>query len=194
MEEIRNKEKQGKEVIEEAKISVKKIIEKFNENLKNIGKELLKANKKTQEMQSNVGKCPECKDGNLVIKKGKFGLFVACDQYPKCKTTFKLPSNALVKVTDNICKECNHPLVQVIRRGKKPQEICIHPDCPSKKIVENGESEKKVKVNGNGEIGKKCPKCGSELVLRKSFYGEFIGCSNYPKCRYTEKIEKKTEE
>ena len=30
-----------------------------------------------------------------------------------------------------------------------------------------------------------CPKCGSRLVKRKGKYGEFIGCSNFPKCRYT---------
>lgn len=33
----------------------------------------------------------------------------------------------------------------------------------------------------------KCPKCGSNLVERKGKYGNFIGCSNYPKCRYTKK-------
>lgn len=30
-----------------------------------------------------------------------------------------------------------------------------------------------------------CPKCGGGLVRRKGKYGEFVGCSNYPKCRYT---------
>ena len=31
----------------------------------------------------------------------------------------------------------------------------------------------------------KCPKCGGKLVLRSGQYGEFYGCSNYPKCKYT---------
>ena len=35
----------------------------------------------------------------------------------------------------------------------------------------------------------KCPKCGGQLVKRKGKYGEFIGCSNYPKCRYTKNKE-----
>lgn len=30
-----------------------------------------------------------------------------------------------------------------------------------------------------------CPKCGGTLILRKGKYGEFYGCSNYPKCKYT---------
>ena len=32
-----------------------------------------------------------------------------------------------------------------------------------------------------------CPKCGGQLVDRKGKYGAFVGCSNYPKCRYTKK-------
>ncbi|WP_425803601.1 NERD domain-containing protein [Desulfitobacterium sp. Sab5] len=30
-----------------------------------------------------------------------------------------------------------------------------------------------------------CPKCGGELILRKGKYGDFKGCSNYPKCRFS---------
>ncbi len=33
-----------------------------------------------------------------------------------------------------------------------------------------------------------CPKCGGKLVERSGKYGKFIGCSNYPKCKYTGKI------
>ena len=34
----------------------------------------------------------------------------------------------------------------------------------------------------------KCPKCGGDLVKRSGLHGEFYGCSNYPRCRYTRKI------
>ena len=38
-----------------------------------------------------------------------------------------------------------------------------------------------------------CPECGHELVRRKSRFGTtFVGCSNYPKCRYIKKEPKKT--
>ncbi len=37
-------------------------------------------------------------------------------------------------------------------------------------------------------IGKKCPQCGGELVKRKGRYGEFIACSNFPKCKYSRNI------
>lgn len=32
-----------------------------------------------------------------------------------------------------------------------------------------------------------CPKCGGNLITRNGKYGEFIGCSNYPKCKYIKK-------
>ncbi|HLC74633.1 MAG TPA: topoisomerase DNA-binding C4 zinc finger domain-containing protein, partial [Candidatus Nanoarchaeia archaeon] len=37
--------------------------------------------------------------------------------------------------------------------------------------------------------GKKCVKCGKDMVLRRSFYGQFWGCSGYPNCRSIEKLE-----
>lgn len=40
------------------------------------------------------------------------------------------------------------------------------------------------------ETDKICPECGKKLVVRKSRYGEFLGCSGYPKCKYIEKIKK----
>lgn len=38
-----------------------------------------------------------------------------------------------------------------------------------------------------------CPECGSQLVIRKSKYGEFIACSGFPKCRYIKKEEAPTD-
>lgn len=42
------------------------------------------------------------------------------------------------------------------------------------------QEKKKSKINNNI-----CPKCGSLLVLRNSKYGDFMGCSNYPECKFT---------
>lgn len=36
---------------------------------------------------------------------------------------------------------------------------------------------------------KKCPKCGGNLIERSGKYGKFLGCSNYPRCKYTEGIK-----
>ncbi len=39
--------------------------------------------------------------------------------------------------------------------------------------------------------GEKCPECENDLVIRKGKYGEFVGCSNYPKCKYIKKEKAK---
>ena len=41
------------------------------------------------------------------------------------------------------------------------------------------------------KTGETCPECGSDLVIRKGRYGEFVACSNYPSCKYIKKEEKK---
>lgn len=38
--------------------------------------------------------------------------------------------------------------------------------------------------------GEACPECGSDLVIRNGKYGEFVACSNFPKCRYIKKEQK----
>jgi len=42
------------------------------------------------------------------------------------------------------------------------------------------------------KTNKKCPKCGSPLVIRLGRFGRFYACSSFPKCKYTEPLEKKT--
>lgn len=46
---------------------------------------------------------------------------------------------------------------------------------------------KNIKANVDKKDISKCPKCGGTLVERESKYGKFIGCSNYPQCKYTRK-------
>jgi len=58
---------------------------------------------------------------------------------------------------------------------------------PFIKEVENGKKNiksQKVAI----PTGESCPKCGSELLKRKGRYGEFIACSGFPKCKYTQNI------
>ena len=53
-----------------------------------------------------------------------------------------------------------------------------------KKGVKNKIDKKVASIKTKGGV---CPKCGGELIMREGKYGGFIGCSNYPKCRYTQK-------
>lgn len=46
------------------------------------------------------------------------------------------------------------------------------------------------KIKNDNELVNKmiCPKCGNQLVKKTGKYGTFIGCSNFPKCKYTKKL------
>ena len=77
----------------------------------------------------------------------------------------------------------------IIKKRKAPQIICINPKCPEKLKEYTKEQKKEMQEIDTGKIEKKYPKCGKPLVVRKSIYGSFLGCSGYPKCRYTEKLK-----
>ena len=128
---ILHHKKHKEEILEESKKILTNILIKFKKNESNIGKELLEATRETQKKESIVGKCRNC-SGDLVFKKGKFGLFVACNNYPKCKTTFSLTKHDSAKPSNKTCKECGFPTVYIYRKGKRPFEYCINKNCKLK--------------------------------------------------------------
>ncbi len=183
MENIREKKQTPESVLDEAKKAVTKIVNEFKKHEKKVGKELSSANIETRDELSTIGKCPVCKEGDLQIRKGKFGMFIACNKYPDCKTTFSLPANALIRPAKKTCETCGYPMVISIRKGKRPQELCINMDCPAKDFT----PEIKQKIKDLEKNPQKCPRCQEgDLVVRRSLYGPFVACSRYPKCRYTE--------
>ncbi|MFH1682463.1 MAG: DNA topoisomerase I [Candidatus Woesearchaeota archaeon] len=180
MDQIRaGKHEEGK-VLDKAKLIIIKILDKFKGKEKDIGKELLKSIQETREKENRIGPCPVCKEGGLRMirsKKTKKS-FIACDRYPDCETTFPLPQGVLIKNTDKQCETCGHPMVNIISRGKRPQEVCINPKCKSK-----------VQAKSNEKEGTPCPKCKEgKLIIRRGIYGEFLACDKFPKCRYTERV------
>jgi DNA topoisomerase-1 len=57
---------------------------------------------------------------------------------------------------------------------------------PFSKKVEKAQEDMPVVKSGPEPIGRDCPKCGKELVIRYGRYGKFISCSGFPDCRHTE--------
>ena len=188
MEGITEGTRKSEDVLNEAKKKITEIMSDFKKQEKKIGKELLNANIETRNELTTLGKCPVCENGDLQIRKGKFGSFAACNKFPKCKTTFSLPSNALIKPAGKTCETCSYPMVLALKKGKRPTEFCLNPKCPTKHV--EGEAGKEAKEIAKGIIEKECPSCKEgKLVLRGSIYGKFYGCSLYPKCKYTEKLK-----
>jgi DNA topoisomerase I len=110
----------------------------------------------------------------MVLKRGRFGQFMACTGYPDCKTTRRLDQGKKVPdiPLDETCPQCGRNLI--LRHGRFGEFTSCsgYPDC------------KYVKQNF---IGMKCPSCKEgELVEKRARKGNtFYGCSNYPKCKFT---------
>ncbi|MBN1646103.1 DNA topoisomerase I [Candidatus Woesearchaeota archaeon] len=181
MEEIRQGRLKSETVLKEAESTLTGVLKKFKSKEKDIGKDLIAANKETETSLNTIGKCPKCREGTLMIKRSKFGRFIACDKYPDCTATFSLPKTGLIKATGKLCEKCNSPIIDIVRNRRR-SHLCINPEC---------ESKDQVKTVEDLAIEKPCPKCKGRLVIRKSIYGEFYGCSNYPKCRYSEPLNGK---
>ncbi|MEM7823976.1 MAG: DNA topoisomerase I [Candidatus Aenigmatarchaeota archaeon] len=61
---------------------------------------------------------------------------------PKCSTGYPLPFGATVQRLDKICDKCKTPIIQVVRKGKRPFRMCLDPKCETK--AEWGKPRKKV--------------------------------------------------
>jgi DNA topoisomerase I len=142
MEAIKSSNKELKEkedkIIEKAKKTITVISHDFEKNKEKVGQELLKANDELREKQreeNRLNTCPACNKGSLTIMYSKKTrrYFVACDQYPNCKTTFSLPPNGMIKKTEKNCEECGYPMLIRLTKGKRPWEFCFNPACKKNK-------------------------------------------------------------
>jgi DNA topoisomerase-1 len=118
--------------------------------------------------------CENC-GRTMVLKRGRFGQFMACSGYPDCKTTRRLDQGKKVPdiPLEEKCPECGRNMI--LRHGRYGEFTSCsgYPDC------------KYVKQNF---IGMKCPECKEgELVEKRARKrgNSFYGCSRYPKCKYT---------
>lgn len=133
-------------------------------------------------------KCPQCGE-HLVNKLGRFGRFIACSGYPKCKYSRPLETKAeekasevieadgtvrsLEKAETEICEKCGGKMVLKEGRFGKFLACENYPKCKTTKAIV-------------GKTGIKCPKCEKgELIERKTKKRRsFWGCSKYPECDY----------
>jgi DNA topoisomerase-1 len=88
--------------------------------------------------------------------------------------------------TDKLCEKCNSPMVIKIGRYGKFFACSNYPTC--KNTIKVEEVQQASAGDNNGvELTEKCPECGSPLVNKRGKYGAFVGCSNYPTCKYIKK-------
>ncbi len=137
----------------------------------------MRAIKKEVEETDEV--CDKCGSG-MVIRRGRFGRFMACSSYPTCKNTAELPSstNGAAQTTqqpqtETLCDKCGKPMA--VRRGRFGEFLACtgYPECKTTRPLAG--------------VVMDCPEdgCGGVIVQRRSRRGRvFFGCNNYPKCTF----------
>ena len=144
--------------------------------------------------------CEKCSQP-MIIKNSKRGEFLACAGYPKCKNTKSFTRDETGKITiiekpkpvetDIKCEKCGS--VMLIRNSRRgPFLACSgYPKCRNAKPLPE-ELKHKAPPPPPAEkpvmTDEKCEKCGAPMVKRRGRFGEFLGCSAYPKCKNIKKL------
>ncbi|MCQ2671645.1 type I DNA topoisomerase [Helicobacter pylori] len=131
----------------------------------------------SQKVHEKTGQsCPKC-GGELVKKNSRYGEFIACNNYPKCKYV-KQTENANDGANQELCEKCGGEMVQKFSRNGAFLACNNYPECKNTKSLKNTPNAKETIE------GVKCPECGGDIALKRSRKGSFYGCNNYPKCNF----------
>jgi len=129
--------------------------------------------------------CDNC-GSKMAIKFGRYGQFLACTNYPECKTTRDIPKihdeageQTAEAAAEETCENCGKPMV--LKRGRFGQFLACtgYPDCKTTRKIQKGQIAAPDVV-----LEEPCPKCGQNLVIKQGRFGPFTACSSYPKCKY----------
>ena len=130
--------------------------------------------------------CPKCGE-ELLLRSGRFGNFIACSGFPKCKYTEQVDSEGnkvepVVETSDQKCDKCGKDMI--IKNGRNGQFLACsdYPTCKNTKSIAVEEKTSDTP----------CPDCGGKISLKNSRRGPFWGCENYPDCKFISKFEPTT--
>jgi DNA topoisomerase-1 len=181
MEETLDKIAEGKVDWEKLLIDFyKEFMEQIEQGKKNIT---------SQKSAKPIGRnCPKC-GSELLLRIGRFGEFIGCSGFPKCKYTEQInedgtsaPSEKKEELAGEKCEKCGSEMVIKQGRNGKFLACSAYPKCKNTKSLQ---SEQKVSQTP-------CPKCGGKLLYKQSRRGAFWGCENYPECKFISKFEPTT--
>ncbi|MFA5927626.1 MAG: type I DNA topoisomerase [Patescibacteria group bacterium] len=165
---------------------IREFYEPFAKRLTEKNKEIDK--KDIIKEEATDEKCPECGNHNLVIRLGRYGKFLACPGYPKCKYSRPIESKTdekndlvisggetqrLADAENEKCDKCGGKMTLKEGRFGKFLACENYPTCKNTKTIAK-------------TSGMKCPDCEEgEVIERRTKRGKmFWGCSRYPECKY----------
>ncbi len=130
MDRIAEGKKTKEEVVSESRSVLSKILGQLSKHKEGISSEL----RKSVSRDNVLGKCPSC-GGNLIMIRMKKGTrFVGCSNYKNgCTQTYPLPRQGMITPLNKTCESCGTPVIKVKRKGKRAFEMCLDPNCETKK-------------------------------------------------------------
>jgi len=131
--------------------------------------------------------CPKCGESELLLRSGRFGNFIACSGFPKCKYTEQCDEEGnkvevKIETSDEKCDKCGQEMIVKNGRNGKFLACSGYPECKNTKSMESESKTSEVP----------CPDCGGKLIWKQSRRGSFWGCEKYPDCKFISKFEPTT--
>src|SRR4051812_37818574 len=148
-------------------------------------------NIKRQDVSAGLS-CVKCGTGELMIKFGRNGEFLACNRYPECDFTsdfhrdsegrILLEAASAPETSDVMCNLCGKPMIIKKSRFGPFLGCSGYPECKNTRRL--GKDGKPMPLPE--PTGVTCPQCNEgELMQRRGKFGRpFFGCNRYPKCNY----------
>ncbi len=91
-----------------------------------------------------VGECPKCgKQLRVIRSKKSKKRFVGCEGYPDCDSTYPLPQMGRLLPMHTVCPSCGSPKVKIFTPRRRPWELCLDPNCPTKEEYNKKRAAKK---------------------------------------------------
>jgi len=146
LDSIQSGEVTANTVVEGAKDLLGPVLSDFKEKERLIGAEIDEALRREAQKASFLGPCPACKNGEIrIVRNNETGKrFAGCSNFyaDLCTVSYPLPQRGKIQPTGRRCMSCNTPIVRVIRRGRRPWDLCLNPRCPTK--GKNGDDGRQV--------------------------------------------------
>ncbi len=187
--------------IEEGKLNWRDALRTFYDKFAKDLSEAAESIKNTKKQAIPTDEICETCGAGMVIKFGRFGQFLACANYPECKTTREVASKrataSAAATGENgetqteaeeipVCELCGKDMA--LKRGRFGTFYgCTgYPECKNIRKIDK-KSGATLTVAPPVELDEICPKDGAKLVRRQGRFGEFVSCANYPKCDYVKR-------
>jgi DNA topoisomerase-1 len=135
IDDIRAGETNADAVVEEAIRVLGPALSEFKLNEESIGTAINEALLRASRKGDTLGACPVCETGEIrVITSKQTGKrFAGCTNYfqGSCDASYPLPQKGKIQSTGRKCSVCGAPRIRVLRRRRRPWDLCINIDCPS---------------------------------------------------------------